>query len=162
MSSPNDLLGAYLSDHVAGARAALDLIEKLRSHNEGTPLAAHLAELAGEIEADREVVAQLLERIGEAKNLVKQVAGGVAERLSRARLDRRVTGSAELSRLLELEMLALGIEGKLALWHALRPVAVTNPDVAALDLDDLVARAQAQRQGVEVHRLEAAARAFGG
>ena len=157
----NDLLGAYLSDHLAGSVAALDLIEKLRAHNEGTPLDAYLAELGPEIEADQEVLKQLIERIGEARNLVKQAGGWVVEKLTRVRVDERVTRSPDLSRLLELEMLATGIDAKHALWQALRPIAAVNPDVAALDLDDLVSRAEAQRLGVEGHRVEAAARAFG-
>ena len=156
----NDLLGAYLSDHLAGSVAAIDLIEKLRAHNEATPLDAYLAELGPEIEADKEVLTQLIERIGEARNLVKQAGGWVVEKLTRVRVDERVTRSPELSRLLELEMLATGIDAKRALWEALRPIGAVNPDVAALDLDDLVSRAEAQRLGVEGHRVEAAVRAF--
>lgn len=161
MATADDLLGAYLSDHLAGSVAALDLIEKLRSRNEGTPLATFLSELEPEIEADKQVVEQLIERIGEAKNVVKQAGGWVVEKLTRVRVDPRITGSPDLSRLLELEMLAMGIDGKLALWSALRGVTGAHPDVAALDLDDLVARAESQRLGVENHRVEAAVQAFG-
>ncbi len=157
----NDQLGAYLSDHLAGSVAAIDLIEKLRSHNEDTPLAAYMTELEPQIAADQEVLKQLIERIGEARNVVKQAGGWVVEKLSRVRLDERVTRSADLSRLLELEMLATGIDAKRSLWQALRPIAAVNPDVASLDLDDLVGRAEAQRLGVENHRVEAAVRAFG-
>ncbi len=157
----NDQLGAYLSDHLAGSVAAIDLIEKLRSHNEDTPLATYLAELEPQISADQEVLKQLIERIGEARNVVKQAGGWVVEKLSRVRLDERVTRSADLSRLLELEMLATGIDAKRSLWQALRPIAALNPDVASLDLDDLVGRAETQRLGVENHRVEAAVRAFG-
>lgn len=160
MTATNDLLGAYLSDHLAGSVAALDLIEKLRSKNEGTPLAAFLAELAPEIDADKQVLEQLIDSIGEPKNLVKQAGGWVVEKLTRVRVEEKVTGSPDLSRLLELEMLAMGIHGKLALWHALRPVADTHAAMAALDLDELATRAESQRLGVEGHRVEAAVRAF--
>ncbi len=160
MSSTDDLLGAYLSDHLAGSVAALDLVEKLRSHNEGTPLAEHLAELGPEIEADKVVLEQLIERIGEPKNRLKQAGAWFVEKLTRVGVDEKVTRSPDLSRLLELEMLAVGIHGKLALWQALRPIAAENPAVGALDLDGLVARAEEQRLGVERHRVEAAVRAF--
>ena len=49
-----------------------------------------------------------------------------AERLSRLRLNPALTGSAELTRLLETEVLSLGIEGKLAMWLALKEVAVVT------------------------------------
>ncbi len=161
MATADDLLGAYLSDHLAGSVAALDLIEKLRSSEEGSPLAAFLAELEPEIEADKQVLEQLIECIGEAKNPVKQAGAWVVEKLTRVGLDPKITRSPDLSRLLELEMLAMGIDGKLALWSALRGVTGAHPDVAALDLDDLAARAQSQRLGVENHRVEAAVQAFG-
>lgn len=160
MSSPKERLASYLTDHLAGSVAALDLIEKLRSHNEGTPLATFLAQLGPEIAADQKVLQGLIESVGEPKSVLKQAGGWVAEKLTRVRFDERVTGSADLSRLLELEMLAVGIDAKGALWTALRPLAGAYPAVAALDLDRLVDRAQSQRQGVEEHRVEAATQAF--
>jgi hypothetical protein len=161
MASDEDLMGAYLSDHLAGSVAAVDLIEKLRDQNEGTPLAAYMAELKPQIESDQEVLKQLIERIGEPKNPVKQAGGWVLEKLTRLRFDERVTRSVDLSRLLELEMLAVGIEGKLCLWRALRPLADSRPDLADLDLEGLIGNAERQRRGVEGHRVEAAVRAFG-
>jgi len=160
MASDEDLLGAYLSDHLAGSVAAIDLIEKLRDQDEGTPLAAFMSGLKPEIEADQAVLKQLIDRIGEPKNPVKQAGGWVMEKLIRVRFDERVTRSADLSRLLELEMLAVGIEGKLCLWRALRALAGSRPELAALDLDSLIGQAEQQRSGVEEHRVQAAVRAF--
>ena len=160
MASDEDLLGAYLSDHLAGSVAAIDLIEKLRDQDEGTPLAAFMSGLKPEIEADQAVLKQLIDRIGEPKNPVKQAGGWVMEKLTRVRFDERVTRSADLSRLLELEMLAVGIEGKLCLWRALRALAGSRPELAALDLDSLIGQAEQQRDSVEEHRVQAAVRAF--
>ena len=160
MASDDDLLGAYLSDHLAGSVAAIDLIEKLRDQNEGTPLAAFMTGLKPEIEADQTVVKGLLERIGEPKNPVKQAGGWVLEKLTRVRFDERITRSADLSRLLELEMLAVGIEGKLCLWRSLRGLGASQPEVADLDLDSLIGQAEKQRGDVEIHRVEAAVQAF--
>jgi len=160
VASDEDLMGAYLSDHLAGSVAAIDLIQKLRDQNEGTPLAAFMAELKPQIESDQEVLKQLIERIGEPKNPVKQAGGWVLEKLTRIRFDEKVTRSVDLSRLLELEMLAVGIEGKLCLWRALRPLADARPDLADLDLEELISHAEQQRRGVEGHRVEAAVQAF--
>ncbi len=160
MSSPKKRLAAYLGDHLAGSAAALDLIEKLRSNNEGTPLATFLGQLGPEVAADQTVLQGLIEQLGEPQGVLKKAGGWAAEKLTRVRLDERVTRSPDLSRLLELEMLAVGVEGKRALWTALRPLTGAYPAVAALDLDGLLERADAQRRGVEDHRVEAATRAF--
>jgi hypothetical protein len=160
MADDNDLLGSYLTDHLAGSVAAIDLIQKLRDDNQGTPLAAFMTELEPEIESDQAVLRDLIERIGEPKNPVKQAGGWVLEKLSRLRFDERFTRSADLSRLLELEMLAVGIEGKLCLWRALRTLAQSRADLADLDYDHLIGTGEQQRQVVEGHRQEAAVRAF--
>jgi hypothetical protein len=54
-----------------------------------------------------------------------------------------------------IELLALGIDGKRALWHSL--AALPDQSVsAAADFDRLIERADQQRQAIELHRLEAA------
>jgi hypothetical protein len=57
---------------------------------------------------------------------------------------------------METEALALGIEGKLAGWRALRVLA-RDPGV---DLDALIQRAADQRRRLEPFRVDAAKRAF--
>jgi hypothetical protein len=58
--------------------------------------------------------------------------------------------------------MALGIEGKLGLWTALLAVAPDHPELATVDLAGLAERAREQRGRVEMVRLAAARRAFGG
>jgi hypothetical protein len=161
MPGPHELLGTYLTDHLAGAAAAVELVAKARSKADGTPLAAFLAGLAGAIESDRDALAALIDRLGVQKSPLKQLGASAAEKISRLRLHERVTGSDELSRLMELESLALGIEGKLRLWRSLKAVVDHHPALAATDLDSLADRATHQLGELEVHRLEAAAAALG-
>jgi hypothetical protein len=64
-------------------------------------------------------------------------------------------------RLLEsLEVLGLGIYGKLALWRALGAAADSSPVLRGFDYERLTQRAEEQRWRVEVVRLEAAKAAF--
>jgi hypothetical protein len=86
----------------------------------------------------------------------------VLERLSRLRLNPALTGSAELTRLLETEVLSLGIEGKLAMWLALKEAAASDQRLAGTDFDRLIERARGQRRSLEPHRVAAAVRAFAG
>jgi hypothetical protein len=153
-------LEVYLNDHLAGGTAAVELIDTIRSNNEGTPLDAHLAGLGSDVEADKATLGRIMEALGVPESAVKQAGGKVLERLSRLRLNERVTGSAAVSRLMEIETLSLGIEGKLALLRSLQTIVGSRPELAAFDLPRLAERAIAQRAGLEPHRLEAAAEAL--
>jgi hypothetical protein len=154
-------LDVYLNDHLAGSAAAVELVERIRSNNQGTALAAHLEGLGREIEEDRDTLAEVMTALGVVRSTPKQVAGKVLETLSRFRLNERITGSADVTRLLELETVSLGIEGKLLLWRSLSEVADVRPELAPFDLTVLATRAVSQRAGLEPFRLEAAATALG-
>jgi DNA-binding FrmR family transcriptional regulator len=155
-----EALDVYLNDHLAGAAAAVELVERLRASNEGSALATHLGGLGRLIEEDRDTLAAVMEQLGVVRSAPKQMAGKVLETLSRLRLSERVTGNAHVTRLMELETLSLGIEAKLALWRSLGQVTSSRPDLAGLDLPALEARAVDQRTGLEPYRLEAASQAF--
>ncbi|MDF3292617.1 hypothetical protein [Streptomyces silvisoli] len=65
-----------------------------------------------------------------------------------------------LSPLLELEMLRLGVEGKAAGWRTLREAADGEPALSESLLDDLLERAERQRDTLESLRRERAAHVF--
>jgi hypothetical protein len=71
-----------------------------------------------------------------------------------------LTRNAALSRMLQAEVLCLGIEGKRDMWLALREVVATHPPLAEVDLAALAERAREQRERVEAYRLAMARRAF--
>jgi hypothetical protein len=155
-----DALNVYLEDHWAGAMAGSELAGKLRSKHEGTPQEPFFSELAVAIDADRETLGALMTSLEVPKSRIKEAAGWMVEKLSRLKLNERLTGSPELSTLLEMETLSLGIEGKLALWKSLKTVADRYPPLAAVHLDELIARARQQLDGLERQRLTAAADAL--
>ena len=72
--------------------------------------------------------------------MLKQAAAVAAERLSRFKIDHRITGSPDLSLLLELELLYLGIEGKHSLWRSLD--VLHDSRLAEFDFGKLAARAR--------------------
>jgi hypothetical protein len=139
-------IDVYLNDHLAGATFGSDLARQLIGHGEGTPLGALMRRLAEEIEQDP----------------VKQATTWLAEKASRVKLTGMSSGEGELGTFLALETLSLGVEGKKALWIALKQVQGERPQLATLDLDELIARATSQRDALEVERLAAARRALGG
>lgn len=158
----HDPFDVYLNDHLAASAAAVELVERLVANNEDEALDTYLVGLGQEIEADRDTLKTVMEHVGVRPSTPKQVAGKVLETLSRFRLNERVTGDPDVSRLMELETLSMGIEGKLALWRSLAQVAGDRPELAAFDLEQLMDRAARQRSGLEPFRLQAAAKALGG
>jgi hypothetical protein len=158
----NELLGVYLNDHLAGSAAGIELAEKLRDNNEGTELGNTMAALQRDIEQDRATLEELMARLEVERHPVKEAAGWLLERLSRLRLNPALTGGADLTRLLETEALSLGIEGKLAMWLALKEAAEVDQRLAGTDFDRLIERARGQRRTLEPHRVAAGLRAFSG
>ena len=156
----DEQLGIYLNDHLAGSSAGMELAAKLRDNNQGTELGDAMVALHDDISQDRDALEELMGRLQVERHPVKDAAGWFLEKLSRLRLNPALTGSAELTRLLETEALSLGIEGKLLLWLALKEAAAVEPRLAGTDFDRLIERARGQRRAVESHRLAAAQAAF--
>ena len=96
-----------------------------------------------------------MKQLGVRGDPVKLLASVAGEKLGRFKLNGELTRYSPLSRLEELELLSLGVEGKLALWRALR----ANVD-ADVDFDALIQRATAQRRRLERLRVKAAAEAL--
>jgi hypothetical protein len=156
----NELLGVYLNDHLAGAAAGIELAEKLRDNHKGTGLGDAMAALHGDIAQDKDTLEELMRRLDIERHPVKEAAGWALEKLSRLRLNPALTGGAEVTTLLETEALSLGIEGKLAMWLALKEAAAGDQRLAGTDFDRLIERARGQRRTLEPHRLAAAVQSF--
>jgi len=157
---PSDLLAIYLNDHLAGSTGGLELARRALGANRGTSFEAPLERLATEIAEDREALLDVMDRLGARRDHVKQWAGWLAEKAGRLKPNGRLLGYSPLSRVLELEVLALGIEGKRMLWRALGEVAAGDPRLDGVDLAALVRRAEGQRRLVERQRAVAAAMAL--
>jgi hypothetical protein len=74
-----------------------------------------------------------------------------------ARLKLGHTGSTDFEMFESLELLALGIFGKLALWRALQNASRLDARLRGYDFDRLILRARQQYETVESRRLDLAA-----
>lgn len=155
-----DLIRVYLDDHLAGSVAACDLIKHSIDQNEGTALARFLEGLLRDVEADQQTLLDVMASLGIEPSRAKQAVTWLMEKVSRVKFDKRLTGSVELSRVLELEALTLGVTGKRSLWKALKAISGADSRLAATDFDRLIERAKTQLDGLESQRLEAVAEAF--
>jgi hypothetical protein len=154
-----DLLAIYLNDHLAGSTAGVELARRLRGSNEDDPqFGPALAEVCAEIEADREALKAVMDRLGVGQSKIKPLAAVLAERLGRLKLNGRLRGYSPLSRLDELELLQIGVAGKRRLWRALEHTHAS--DLADFELGALAERATGQLRQLEALHLKAAALAL--
>lgn len=148
-------LAVYLNDHLAGSTAVIELVRRAAREHAGTELGGFLVNLQAEIAQDRQALRRVMEGVGARPELAKVMVAWLAEKAGRWKLNGRIMGRSPLSPFIELEAVELGIYGKLLLWRALRERR--PPGSAAVDLDDLIARAERQLDEVERHRTAAGA-----
>jgi hypothetical protein len=154
----SDPLTSYLHDHLAGSVHAIDLLESMRDRHAGEPLGQFAAGLLVEIEADRDVLRELAERIGVGSSGLKELAAWVGEGVSRIKLSSR--DAAGFGTFEALEFLELGVHGKWALWCALTVIAENDARLQSTDFAHLATRAETQEALVEQQRLQVARTAF--
>lgn len=104
-----------------------------------------------EVEQDRQALQQIADRAGKETPDLKQAAGWLAEKASRFKLSH--DDSYGLGTFQALETLALGILGKLALWHALAVVPEIDSCIGKNELEQFTARSRRQHEEVEETRL---------
>lgn len=159
--APDDrLLAIYLNDQLAAGVLWRELARRARASNAGSELGAALDEVASAIAEDVETFRQMMLMLGIPRRRLKPALAVGAERIGRLKLNGRLTSYSPLSRFEELEALVMGIEGKKVLWQTVGDVAGVRQRLPAIDFDELLARADAQRRRLEPFRVEAGRQAF--
>ena len=154
----HEFLTTYLNDHLAGSQMAMEILDLLH----GLDDSAVWLDMKREIDADRQELEQLIRSINSTPSALRRAAAWTVEKFTelKMRVDDPST-DAGLRRLELIEALALGIDGKHALWTALQTASQITPALKSVDYERLIARAEAQRGVIEVRRLQAAADALG-
>ena len=155
---PNPNLATYLNDHLAGSVAAVEMLTYLEEVHRPTNLSETLANVRVAILADRQELDSLMSSLGITASPPRKALGWITEKLAETKLalDDRIGGP--LHTLEALEAIALGIDGKRALWHALGFANIRELHVG--DFHRLGGLAVEQRAQIESARLEAALLAF--
>ena len=160
MAVNRKLLGIYLNDHLAGAMTGGELAKRAARNNAGTDFGKALEGLAREIEDDRSTLERVMAAAEVSHDRYKLALGWTGEKLGRLKLNGGWLRYSPLSRLVEIELLLVGVRGKLGLWRALERVGEADPGLRAFDFAALAARADAQLGELERLRMEAATIAF--
>ena len=157
---PDEQLATYLSDHLAGSVAALDLLDHLEAAYVGTATGRALAEIRADILADRRELEALMKRVGAAESLPRQAVAWLAEKASQLKLQLDDPAGGAFRLLEGLEAVAIGITGKHSLWQVLSVAAGEVPELREVDYDRLIQRGEEEQRKVEALRLQAAKEAF--
>ncbi len=153
----NDL-GAYMNDHLAGATAALEMLDHLIKRHKGKPLGDFFKQLEGDIEQDVRTLQRLIDESGAGESALRKAGGWFAEKLARTKFKAAGESRDDLGLLQALETLELGIRGKQLLWRALSCAKFHGAQ--DVDLIALERRAVEQQERVERQRMETARKVF--
>jgi hypothetical protein len=153
--SSDKFLRIYMNDQLALGVAWREVARRARAENKGTPLGEALERVATGIAEDVETFEGFMERLGIGRDRLKPPLAMAVERLGRFKLNGQLRGYSPLSRFVELDILAMGIEGKKILWANLRDFADIATRLPGVDFDGLIERAGRQRAELEPFRARA-------
>jgi quercetin dioxygenase-like cupin family protein len=148
-------LAIYMNDQLAAGVVWREMARRAAQENRGSDGGAALSEVAKEIAEDVQTFRQIMRRLDVPERRVKVAAAIVAERVGRLKLNGTLVSYSRLSRFVELDFLAMGIEGKKILWSNLRDLAHLDQLLPAISFDRLIERAEHQRELIEPHRRRA-------
>ena len=157
----SEFLPIYMSDQLALGVLWREVAWRSQRANEGTDVGDALRRVATGITEDVETFERIMARLGIPRSRVKTTFALVSERVGRLKLNRRLWSYSPLSRFLELDFLAMGIEGKKLLWANLRDLGAVGERVPDVDFGQLIERAERQRADLEPFRVRAGHAAFG-
>jgi hypothetical protein len=149
----------YLQDHLAGAAAGVELARRTAGSNSSNDYGPELSRLADEIAEDRETLIEIAEALGASRSRLKEAGAWAGEKVGRLKPNNSILSYSPLSRLIELEGLVLGVTGKRSLWRSLQQAL--GEELAGHRFEELLGRAEDQRERLERLRLQAARDALG-
>jgi hypothetical protein len=127
------------------------LLESLYDQYKDEELGHFALGLCAEVKRDQDTLKQIIDHVGKATLDLTEVLGWVGEKATQFKLQRDHS-SGGLGTFEALETLALGIQGKLALWQALPLIREVDARVLSEDFGRLVVRADEQYTSVENQR----------
>lgn len=150
------LLGIYLNDHLAGATGGAELARRMARSHHSEDGGGDLQRLAAEVTQDRAALLDIMAALSVPVRSYKVYAAWIGEKAARLKLNGSLLTPSPLSKLEELEMMRLGVEGKAVGWRTLRALAQADHRLDPAWLDELISRARRQADLLEELRIRAA------
>ena len=155
--SANPSIAIYLNDHLAGATAAMTLLDRMQTMPDIADLARELQKEIGE---DVDQLKSLMAHLKIEQSYPRRAMGWLAETFTEVKLFWDDDPNNKFAVFESLEMLFVGIEGKLALWNVLETISTCNESLKFLNYAKLAERAMNQKSKVDLFRRAAAKKAF--
>lgn len=155
-------LAIYLKDHLAGSEAGLEILEHIEAAHGVGRISDITTRIRREIEGERTVLTQLLEKLDASTSVPRRVAGWMSEKALELKLFANDPGNGALRLFEAVEAIKLGVHGKLGLWKALAANAPQIPVLATVAYEPLIKQAEEQEELLEILRIEASRVAFAG
>lgn len=152
-------LRIYMNDHLAGSTGGLELARRARGNSNDPERTAMWSTLVDELEEERVILQDMLDRLEFSRNPVKATIAWFAEKAGRLKPNGQLTGPSALGQYVELEMMFIGVTGKLSMWRML--ARVDDPRLRDFDLNGLIEQAESQRLRLDEHRLSLGVSVFG-
>jgi hypothetical protein len=157
-----DLLGIYCNDHLASATGGIELVSRMLGVHKGSRFEEPLEQLLSELRDEKSSLRAIMSALDIPVRQYKQLGVWVAEKVTRAKLNGRLTTRSPLSDLVEFEFLASGVRAKRSGFETLRIAAEVEPRLPKVELDRLIDQAHRQYQWLTRARREVSAEVFGG
>ena len=154
-----DFLGLYLSDHLTGATAGAERIERMAADFVDTPVFAALSELAAEIRGEHLYVQHLIGELGLRRRPIAEAVSWVGERVGRLKANGSLLKRSPMTLVLEAELMRSAVIGKLGMWQTLDD----NAEGLGLDAEqfrEFAQKAEHQREVLDTVHSYARSRAF--
>ena len=147
-----ELLRIYLQDHLATCTGAVELAKRAHGANRGSEFGSGLAAVREWSADERHALLEVVGRLGFDRDCIKEGAAWAAEKAGRLKLNGRLRGYSPLSRVVELEGLALLLHAQRRMWSTIGLVLADDSRMAGFDVADRAARAdEALARVAELH-----------
>lgn len=153
-------LGIYINDHLTGSTGGLALARRAAGNAAGTDREGLWRSMVTELSGEREILKRIRDLVGAKPNLPKYAIAWAGEKAGRLKLNGYLLKKSDLGQMLELEMLIVGVTGKLSLWRALE--RLEDPRFEEFDFLALADQAESQRHRLEQFRINLVPAALGG
>ncbi len=154
-------LVTYLNDHLGLSVAEIELARRCLSSNRESELGKFLEELLLALEEDQVRIRKLLKRLNASESTVKKLGGWMMEKAGRLKLNNSLFRYSDLSRLIELETMAAGLQAKAAMWSVLGNYRSGDPRFDGIDFSQARSQSEQMLEGVMNHHARAAEQAIG-
>ena len=152
---PASDLATYLKDHDAGSEAALQILDHLEKRHGGA-VAEMARTLRPQFEGERAQVRRILLSLGDSFSAPRRIFGWLSEKALQLKLKADDPDDGPLRVLETVEMLGLGVHGKLGMWRVLDANKSCSLVLQTVPFAKLITQAEGQELLIETVRLEAA------